>query len=811
MKKIISLILSAVMLLSVTAGLNISVYATDLSAIGTCGDRVYYTFNSETGALTISGKGDMEDYSSNFSPFCSKDTILSVTINEGVTGIGKKTFHYSSNIKSVTLPNSLSKIGDSAFYYCSGITEISIPDSVTVIGNGAFYHCDSMTSLKISENIETIADNAFSYCSGLESVTIPNSVSNIGTNAFSFCSSLTNINFGNGLTTIGTNAFSNCKALKNITLPNGLTSIGSSAFYYCDALESISIPDSVTNISNLAFFACTSLKSVKIPEGATRVNEKCFYLCNSLESVTIPGGVTSIEEMAFSGCNELSDVYYSSTVEDWNKIKIVNGKNNGNSVVLNANIHCTDGFAHCRHENTVVKKENIKGVTVNEKGSYDNVTRCALCNAEFARETVEVEAAAPALIIHWSSIDGVDLELPVVIENVNPDSTVNEVLENAGYKSNSDIFTKDGYVEFHLLYPKPMTEYKELGEVFDYAKLMTISSETRNTKIGENGLDIYTAEYIRLPDDTEVKIKVEAPVCGTSTTTQKYEEENDVWDFSTQTNYPIVTIPENVHYYLAVDVAPENHATELQNGAWVLNETTYNQPYIGTFEGGKPYYAFTGVLVEYGYLFPNSGPKLTINGIEPSAYSAGSRVGAWGIVPVMAVHTPVTDKAIAPTCAKKGKTEGSHCSACSEVIAPQKEIAATGKHRYTVKTVNPTYAAKGYKLHTCSVCGKSYKSDYTAKLTVPKISITKLTKKKNAFNVEWKNVSVATGYQIQYSTAKNFKTQKTVTVKGAKSVSKTIKKLKSKKRYYVRVRAYKTYKGKNYYSGWSNVNSIKTK
>ena len=62
MKKIISLVLSVVMLFSVTAGLNISAYADELPASGSCGENVTYTFDSETGALTISGTGYMTDY-----------------------------------------------------------------------------------------------------------------------------------------------------------------------------------------------------------------------------------------------------------------------------------------------------------------------------------------------------------------------------------------------------------------------------------------------------------------------------------------------------------------------------------------------------------------------------------------------------------------------------------------------------------------------------------------------------------------------------------------------------------------------------
>lgn len=129
-------------------------------------------------------------------------------------------------------------------------------------------------------------------------------------------------------------------------------------------------------------------------------------------------------------------------------------------------------------------------------------------------------------------------------------------------------------------------------------------------------------------------------------------------------------------------------------------------------------------------------------------------------------------------------------------------------HKWTTRVIKPTLAAKGYTLHKCARCGKSYKDNYTAKLTVKKTSISKLTKGKKSFTATWKKVSGITGYQIQYSLNSNMKNSKTITIKGTK---KTVKKLKSKKKYYVRVRAYQTYNGKKYYSSWSKVKTVKTK
>ncbi len=88
-------------------------------------------------------------------------------------------------------------------------------------------------------------------------------------------------------------------------------------------------------------------------------------------------------------------------------------------------------------------------------------------------------------------------------------------------------------------------------------------------------------------------------------------------------------------------------------------------------------------------------------------------------------------------------------------------------------------------------------------------SISKVTALKTSLKVTLKKKSKqVTGYQIQYSTSKSFKSAKTKTTK---STSYTIKSLKAKKTYYVRVRTYKTVGGKKYYSEWSKVKSKKTK
>ena len=89
--------------------------------------------------------------------------------------------------------------------------------------------------------------------------------------------------------------------------------------------------------------------------------------------------------------------------------------------------------------------------------------------------------------------------------------------------------------------------------------------------------------------------------------------------------------------------------------------------------------------------------------------------------------------------------------------------------------------------------------------------------KKNQITVKWKKDTKATGYQIQYSTSKKFtkKGTKIKTVAKNKTASGMVKKLKSGKTYYVRVRAYKTVKVNGKKSelcgSWSKVKVVKVK
>ncbi len=127
---------------------------------------------------------------------------------------------------------------------------------------------------------------------------------------------------------------------------------------------------------------------------------------------------------------------------------------------------------------------------------------------------------------------------------------------------------------------------------------------------------------------------------------------------------------------------------------------------------------------------------------------------------------------------------------------------------YTVKYSN----SKSKKIGSYKVT-VTFKGNYSGKktlaysITSKKTAITSLKAGKKAFTVKYKKQTTGSGYEIQYSTSSKFKSAKTATVKSNKTVSKTVKKLTSKKTYYVRVR---TVKGK-IKSAWSATKKVKVK
>jgi len=280
---------------------------------GTCGDNVYYLYDSTSKTLNIFGTGGMWGYNDfmdvPWNSYC--DEITTIIIGNGVTHIGNSVFHGCNALTSIEIPASVTSIGGRAFEGCTGLTSITFGNSVTSIGDDAFVFCTGLTSVTFGNSVTSIGDRAFYGCTSLTSIEIPASVTSIGDRVFADCTSLTSITVASGNTKYHSEG--NCiietatktliRGCKTFVIPTGVTHIGECAFSGYTGLTSIEIPASVESIGDYAFYGCTGLTSITIPNSVTSIGVQVFVGCSGLESISVAGGNTVYDSR--NGCNAI--------------------------------------------------------------------------------------------------------------------------------------------------------------------------------------------------------------------------------------------------------------------------------------------------------------------------------------------------------------------------------------------------------------------------------------------------------------------------------------------------------------------------
>lgn len=322
-RRLFSSVMAVVLSVSaVYVPLSVSAEDETTEKTGQCGENLYYSLNTETGLLHITGTGDMYDkkvqkvpgqsyeeywsFARDVGFFAGWDDIVSVVVDEGVTSIGNQAFYRCPSFTSITLPDSITRIGNMAFYE-SNLTDITIPDTVTSFGNLMFNDTPWLEARQ-RENPLIIINNILldgTACTG--DVVIPDGVKAVEAHAFYQCEGITSVEIPEGVTYIGLDAFYKCSNLESVTVPDSVEYIGGAAFFNCN-FKSFNIPKNLTSIEGSVFYNCWSLESITIPDNITTIKGNAFLGCESLESVVIPESVTSISSGAFDHCTNLESV-----------------------------------------------------------------------------------------------------------------------------------------------------------------------------------------------------------------------------------------------------------------------------------------------------------------------------------------------------------------------------------------------------------------------------------------------------------------------------------------------------------------------
>ena len=378
----------------------------DAETSGTCGDDLVWTYDTDTGRLTITGSGEMDDMEYVENKW-GGNIIRSVSLPDGLTSIGEEAFDSCHFLTSITIPDSVTEIGEYAFYKCYSLNSVDL-GHVKEIDDGAFEYCYSLTTVTIPDTVTYMSDDAFNYCSALQSITIGSEV-HIWDEFLESCQSLQSIEVSesnthhksvNGIlfSKDGTKLqkYPSAKTDTSYTVPETVKEINFHAFYQSDNLRTITLGDNVETVYNSAFADCASLETINIGSGLSDFDTEGLDTCKSLKEInvsegntsfksidgvlfdsdctklikypmmktdksyTVPDTVVEIQSMAFRSCNNLQKITMGFSVEIIGADVFRNCKN---LIAVDLNSGLTDiwerAFANCSSLKTITIPDSV--------------------------------------------------------------------------------------------------------------------------------------------------------------------------------------------------------------------------------------------------------------------------------------------------------------------------------------------------------------------------------------------------------------------------------------------------------------------
>jgi len=792
--------------------------------------------------------------------------LSSITIPDSVTHIGADVFYNCDNLNKIDMSSNIESVGIGAFEYTAyydnqsnwnngalyvGAALIAVnadltgkyqvKDSTRVVADEVFRAC-RLTEVSLPNGLVNIGGGyAFAYCNNLESITIPDTVTEMGSGVFEACRNLKKVVLSNALTVVPSYAFENCENLESIYMPDSVTEIGEYAFYQCAALEKIAFSESLTTIGEMAFGECSKISSIRLPNSVKVIENQAFYECTGLKSLTLSTNLVSIGDCAFQD-NCLSTVYIPGDHVRVGDCAFLPNDDNALFVFCNSTTQIDTDVYHVYYVDKATAVKNFKDLyssdydwdhatlysfVANESGTYYS-------GGDYWNSDYMYIFDEDYNLVNSNKIDSIaeDEGDPTGGFSFNLEKGRTYYFPYGGGSSNQFEVIKDyqyidpgkqyiqgdfNYNCLKVVYPDDsfrMEEYYDRNNI-DVSQPVTLQycgkiiTFSLNDPVTFNSIEVLNSQYI----DSGFIAGLKA------------------WDGKVIEKYPVVY---RLHLSNGKTYDIENYsmwcgsASKEPDGYWSYYECS-------TADGRK-----FGIEFTYNDSKPNE-LKVLVN----SRYSDTS---PWVVVKTKNKHThtwnsgTVTKKASLTTNGVKTYTCKS-CKATKTEAIPKASNIKLSKTAYTYngKVQKPSVTVKDSKGKALKN-GTDYKisypkgmknvGKYTVKVTLkgnysgsksmtyninPKgTSVSKVTAAKKGFKVTWKKQTTqTTGYQVQYSTSSKFKSAKTVTISKNKTTSKSVSKLSAKKKYYVRVRTYKTVKigGKSVklYSGWSKAKSVTTK
>ncbi len=687
-----------------------------------------------------------------------------VTFPEEITAIGGRAFDGCVNLENVEIPDTVTEIGFYAFDGCSGLKKVTLPKNLGSIKDGVF-QSTGITSIEIPETVTDIASSAFAWCKGLKTVTIPGKVERVDQLAFSGCSNLRSVYIQEGVKSIKSRAFLDCYSLKTLAIPKSVTEIETDALPEYENLtiygEAGSYAETYANENNIKFSAG---QPPQPEDDIYDISDKAFTVTLEKEVYDYDGGEKSPVVTVKKGEEELRrgtdfTVDYENNINPGTAKAIVTGRG--------------------EYTGTVEKTFTIKGIDISGQGFA-----VTLSESEY---TYDGKAKEPAVTVTKGTEKLTGADFTVKYENnVNP-GTAKAIVTGAG------IYTGSVAKEFTI----KRSDISSAG----FAVALSQTSYTYDGKAKEPAVTVtkgtekltgadFTVKYENNVNPGTAKAIVTGAGVYTGTVTKEFtiEASKDISSAGFT-----VTLSQTSYTY---DGKAKEPAVTVAKGTEKLRGTDFTVKYENNINPGTAKAIVTGA----GGYTGTVTKEFTIDPAPKDSGTDSQGKKSIGLTCKKIFTKKYGDKAFSLQAkAVKGAKITYKTSDKKVAVADKKgkvTIKGTGIATITVKAT-----ASGYNAKTLKVTVKVSPS----KASAPALKALRGRKLK----VSWKRDGRATGYQVQYCTSRAFKKGvKTITISKNKTVTKTIPKLARGKRYYVRVRAYKSVKvnkkTQKLYGAWSS-------
>ncbi|MDD6043616.1 MAG: leucine-rich repeat protein, partial [Eubacteriaceae bacterium] len=775
--------------------------------------------------------------------FCrqQKGNLGEMVFPEGMKTIEKYAFYESSSLTGISLPSTLETIENSVFYK-SGISgKVALDMETLSVGANAFYNCSGITELEISISDIKLGSGVFDNCSGMKKVTVPvdlayssgSSFGTTGAEEIHYTVGKTGVMPDRSTSNSADNYFCNTleygamSTLKTVMYDEGITRIGDYAYYANTALTDVLFAKSVDSIGINCFHSLTKANvkfyGHKDSYAETYSNDigvdfvPLFYPIITTETNEfLTGAGYTFEARTYSGVDQYTtDVSWSingqnsdKTVIDENGLLKIAEDESADSITViadNGTNKCTFEAKIKQHTHEYSSDPTFHWV--DDYTACDAVVKCQICGSEkrytctVTKTSVPSSCSKEGKITYTANVTLSDREY-TDIKEVSQDRLEHSVVKIEGYDPTC---TEAGLTEGSYC--------SECGEV--------IKEQTSIDAIGHD------LEKVDAVEPTEkLTGNIEYYICNVCSHIFKDANATE------ETSLKEVIIPAygESHEHNWIEIMRQE-PTCIASGlvTYVCQCSEKKEEMLDPLEHHiQVDDAVPATCTETGL---TEGSHCSVCN---TVLKAQKEIAAKG-------HT-YKEVITRATLSSNGKIE-KKCSRCGSVSStttiyrPTKFTLSTTAYTYDGGIKKPTVTVKNsagrtlvkdtdYTLTYAS--GRKYVGKYSVKITLkgkysgsktlyfninpPKTSLNSLTASSKGFTAKWsKKTTQVTGYQVQYSTSSKFTNPKTVTITKNSTTYKKITKLTAKKRYYVRVRTYKTVNSVKYYSSWSSYKYVTTK